>query len=68
MAPPHPCGAGGDSAIASPLLRAAPRVPGLGLVHALSGRQWDAWLPPAPYGGKVTRALIDRPWRDGPSG
>jgi hypothetical protein len=37
---------------------------GVGIVHALSGRQWDAWLPPAPYGGKVTRALIDHPWRD----
>jgi hypothetical protein len=39
---------------------------GLGIVHTLSGRQWDAWLPPAPYGGKVTRALIDHPWRDHP--
>src|SRR6266404_2972705 len=39
---------------------------GLGIVHALSGRQWDAWLAPAPHGGKVTRAVIDRPWRDRP--
>src|ERR1700745_1039645 len=39
---------------------------GLGIVHTLSGCQWDAWLPPAPYGGKVTRALVDRPWRDHP--
>jgi hypothetical protein len=39
---------------------------GLGIVHTLSGRQWDAWLPPAPHGGKVARALIDRPWRDQP--
>jgi hypothetical protein len=37
---------------------------GLGIVHWLSGQQWDSYLPPAPYGGKVTRALIDRPWRD----
>lgn len=37
---------------------------GLGIVHTLSGGQWDTWLPPAPYGGKVTRALIDHPWRD----
>jgi hypothetical protein len=37
---------------------------GLGIVHTLSGRQWDAWLPPAPYGGKVTRVLIDHPWRE----
>ncbi len=37
---------------------------GLGIVHALSGRQWDTWLPSAPYGGKVTRALVDHPWRD----
>jgi hypothetical protein len=39
---------------------------GLGIVHWLSGRQWDCYLPPAPHGGKVTRALIDRPWRDRP--
>jgi hypothetical protein len=37
---------------------------GLGIVHRLSGRQWDWYLPPAPPGGKVTRALIDCPWRD----
>jgi hypothetical protein len=37
---------------------------GLGIVHTLSGRQWDTWLPAVPYGGKVTRALIDQPWRD----
>ena len=41
---------------------------GLGIVHWLSGRQWDWYLPPAPYGGKVTRALIDCPWRDHPPG
>jgi hypothetical protein len=39
---------------------------GLGIMHWLSGRQWDCYLPPAPHGGKVTRALIDRPWRDQP--
>jgi hypothetical protein len=39
---------------------------GLGIVHWLSGRQWDCYLPPAPHGGKVTRALIDHPWRDQP--
>ena len=39
---------------------------GLGIVPWLSGRQWDWYLPPAPYGGKVTRALIDHPWRDQP--
>ena len=39
---------------------------GLGIVHWLSGRQWDCYLPPAPQGGKVTRALIDRPWSDEP--
>jgi hypothetical protein len=41
---------------------------GLGIVHWLSGRQWDCYLPPAPHGGKVIRALIDRPWRDQPPG
>ena len=41
---------------------------GLGIVHWLSGRQWDCYLPPAPHGGKVTRVLIDRPWRDQPPG
>ena len=39
---------------------------GLGIVHWLSGRQWDCYLPAAPQGGKVTRALLDRPWRDQP--
>jgi hypothetical protein len=39
---------------------------GLGIVDALSGRQWDCYFPSAPYGGKVTQALIDRPWRDQP--
>jgi hypothetical protein len=39
---------------------------GLGIVHWLSGRQWDCYLPPAPHGGKVTRALLDHPWRDQP--
>jgi hypothetical protein len=39
---------------------------GLGIVHWLSGRQWDCYLPPAPPGGKVTRALLDSPWRDQP--
>jgi hypothetical protein len=37
---------------------------GLGIVHTLSGTQWDSYLPPDPPGGKVTRALIDLPWRD----
>lgn len=39
---------------------------GLSIVDWLSGQQWDSYLPPAPYGGKVTRALIDHPWRDQP--
>ena len=39
---------------------------GLSIVGWLSGQQWDSYLPAAPYGGKVTRALIDRPWRDRP--
>jgi hypothetical protein len=39
---------------------------GLGIVHWLSGRQWDCYLPLAPHGGKVTRALLDHPWRDQP--
>jgi hypothetical protein len=39
---------------------------GLGIVHWLSGRQWDWYLPPAPHGGKVTRALLDSPWRNQP--
>jgi hypothetical protein len=39
---------------------------GLGIVHTLSAKQWDHYLPPAPYGGKVTRVFIDRPWRDEP--
>jgi hypothetical protein len=39
---------------------------GLGIVHWLSGRQWDCYLPPGPHGGKVTRALLDCPWRDQP--
>jgi hypothetical protein len=39
---------------------------GLGIVHWRSGRQWDCYLPPAPHGGKVTRALLDSPWRDQP--
>jgi hypothetical protein len=37
---------------------------GLGIVHWLSGRQWDWYLPSAPPGGKVTRALLSCPWRD----
>jgi hypothetical protein len=41
---------------------------GLAIVDCLSGRQWDFYLPPAPWGGKVTRALIDHPWRDQPPG
>jgi hypothetical protein len=39
---------------------------GLGIVDWLSGRQWGYYLPAAPYGGKVTQALVDRPWRDQP--
>jgi hypothetical protein len=39
---------------------------GLGIVDWLSGRQWGWYLPAAPYGGKVTQALIDCPWRDQP--
>ena len=41
---------------------------GLGIVDWLSGRQWDYYLPAAPYGGKVTQALIDHPWREQPPG
>jgi hypothetical protein len=41
---------------------------GLGIVDWLSGRQWGAYLPPAPFGGKVTRALVSCPWRDQPPG
>jgi len=37
---------------------------GLEIVGTLSGRQWDCYLPGGPEGGKVTTALIDRPWRD----
>ena len=33
---------------------------GLGIVDAPCAR-WDCYLPPAPYGGKVTRALISNP-------
>jgi hypothetical protein len=40
---------------------------GLSIVDWLSGQQWDSYQPAAPYGGKVTRALIDRPWRDQPT-
>jgi hypothetical protein len=39
---------------------------GLAIVDCLSGRQWDWYLPGAPHGGKVTRALVDCPWRDQP--
>jgi hypothetical protein len=39
---------------------------GLGIVATLSGRQWDCYLPGGPEGGKVTRALINRSWRDQP--
>jgi hypothetical protein len=39
---------------------------GPGIVGTLSGRQWDCYLPGGPEGEKVTRALIDRPWRDQP--
>jgi hypothetical protein len=41
---------------------------GLGIVDTLSGRQWECYLPAEPFGGKVTWALIDRPWRDQPPG
>jgi hypothetical protein len=36
---------------------------GLALMEALCAR-WDFYLPSAPPGGKVTRAVIDDPWRD----
>jgi hypothetical protein len=39
---------------------------GLGIVDHLSRRQWGAYLPPSPFDGKVTQALVDRPWRDDP--
>ena len=38
---------------------------GLAILETLC-TQWDFYLPPAPPGGKVTRALIDHPWRDQP--
>jgi hypothetical protein len=41
---------------------------GLQIVNTLSGQQWDCYLPPAPHGGKITRALLDHPWRDEPPG
>jgi hypothetical protein len=41
---------------------------GLGIVDWLSARQWDAYLPPAPHGGKVTRVVLDHPWREQPPG
>ena len=34
---------------------------GLGIVDCLTARQWDCYLPSAPYAGKVTRALISTP-------
>ncbi len=41
---------------------------GLGIVDWLSGRQRGWYFPAAPYGGKVTQALIDHPWREQPPG
>jgi hypothetical protein len=40
---------------------------GLAIVTALCAR-WDWYLPRPPAGGKVTRAVIDHPWRDQPAG
>jgi hypothetical protein len=40
---------------------------GLALMEALCAR-WDWYLPSAPPGGKVTRAVIDDPWREAPGG
>jgi len=37
---------------------------GLGIVGACCAR-WDCYRPPAPYGGKVTRALISDPHTEG---
>jgi anti-sigma regulatory factor (Ser/Thr protein kinase) len=37
---------------------------GLGIVDAYCAR-WDCYRPPAPYGGKVTRALISDPHTEG---
>ena len=37
---------------------------GLSIVVTLSGGQWACYLAGGPAGGKVTWALIDRPWRD----
>jgi hypothetical protein len=54
--PPVPHAAGGEDVSGR----------GLGIVDWLSGRQWGWYRPAAPYGGKVTHALIDRPWRDQP--
>jgi hypothetical protein len=34
---------------------------GLQIVDCLSARQWDCYVPGAPYAGKVTRALISTP-------
>jgi hypothetical protein len=61
-----------DAVTAGPARRAADTEDesgrGLGIVDCLSGRQWDCYLPGSPHGGKVTRAFIDRPWRDQPPG
>ena len=37
---------------------------GLGIVEAFSAH-WDCYRPPAPHGGKVTRALISDPHTQG---
>ena len=72
-------GAGGAGEVLVVVWDAVPEVPemgeagagdesgrGLGIVHWLSGRRWDCYRPGAPHDGKVTRALLDRPWRDQP--
>jgi hypothetical protein len=62
-------------AVAGDLVPAVPQLAGeddesgrgLSIVGWLSGQQWDSYQPTAPYGGKVTRALIDCPWPDQPT-
>jgi hypothetical protein len=61
-----------DAVAEEPVLREAGAADesgrGLAIVDCLSGRQWDWYLPGPPHGGKVTRAMIDCPWRDQPPG
>jgi hypothetical protein len=56
-------------AVAEPPVRGEPGAEsesgrGLGIVDWFSGGQWGAYRPPAPFGGKVTWALVSGPGRD----